>query len=812
MAYDPQQQRPEEQTTNSNRETLNIQQPGEKANTGFDWGKVRAAREAAGRPSKVQENNPSVSVKDVLLSAAASPVDIISGGAQIFNAGEQKLKEHAAQYINGEKKPLIDIPISPEELVVLRDNSGNPLSGVGSTLIKGAGSVAESFSKGLRENYSEEGKQAAAMDFAKIERDKNDNITGISAGEGFFDKDAWLINAIPTITQMATSSLVAKYGAKAVARGVEQATYNKLKTSVPETVARETAQLAAEKARVIAQKTGFVGMTTATAQGHGGNEMRDEINAIPFDQLIASPTFQSAFSTIDNDPSNAKLSDTQKLTMARNIVAERAATSVTGDPRMLAINIAASTLGDHTLLKLLTSKTAAKGVLSGMTTGAVAEGATEFAQGAFQRYVQNQQLIDIAGQKIDPMKNVMETGANNAVIGMGVGGTIGTVGGIRSRRAAETTPETPVDIEGSPVSENIDPTIQPEMTPQAENQSSPEVAVQQNSVSENGVPNSQIDDFRDTPAYLRQDPRVQGFADDSDVQRSLAEPEAQPTAQDLIQQQMESGEQGYTPDEISILQQADQIRAQRTPRLPAPGNIHPGEGFPMPGPIQGDEPQAGSAPQFTAGEQTRGQVYLPREQAEQQGAVRETHTYDGQTDPQAITDKNIIFADGPVVNPDDVQSGKAPQFEGGQRKDVRRFTEAMGAQSETAITDQRQRAGGVPIDARTEAYAKGETLGELRLHHGKPFPNEKVARFTKWAKMPGAVIEPVGDGFVVRLPPEPTDNRKASTKEGHIESVDPQGELRLHHGKPFRSEKVARLTKWAKMPGAVIEPVGDGFG
>ncbi|HEM6599491.1 TPA: hypothetical protein U2G34_004589, partial [Yersinia enterocolitica] len=402
---------------------------------------------------------------------------------------------------------------------------------------------------------------------------------------------------------------------------------------------------------------------------------------------------------------------------------------------------------------------------------------------------------------------VVETGANNAVLGAGIGGAAGTIGGIRGHRsAAEATSETPVNADGSPVSENIDPSQQPESPV------SPEVAVQQNSVSENGVPNSQIDDFRDTPAYLRQDPRVQGFADDSDVQRSLAEPEAQPTAQDLIQQQMESGEQGFTPDELSILQQADQIRAQRTPRLPAPGNIHPGEGFPMPGPIQGDEPQAGSAPQFTAGEQTRGQVYLPREQAEQQGAVRETHTYDGQTDPQAITDKNIIFANGPVVNPDDVQSGKTPQFEGGQRKDVRRFTEAMGAQSETAITDQRQRAGGVPIDARTEAYAKGETLGELRLHHGKPFPNEKVARFTKWAKMPGAVIEPVGDGFGVRLPAKSTDSGIASTKEGHIESGTPQGELRLHHGKPFPNEKVARFTKWAKMPGAVIEPVGDGFG
>ncbi|HHL2632493.1 LPD38 domain-containing protein [Yersinia enterocolitica] len=810
MTYDPQQQqRPEEQTSNSNRETLNIQQPGENAKTGFDWGAVRAAREAAGRQSKApQSNDPSIGLKDVLLSAAAAPADIISGNVQMFKAGNQLLDDKASEYRSGEKKPLIDIPVSPEMLKVMRDSGGNSIANAGNTLVERAGSLAENISKDIKNNYSDDAKQAAAMTF--IERDKDGNL---QAGAGMFDKDAWLINAIPTISQMIGSGAFAKFGAKAVSRGVEQATYERLKKSVPDAVARETAQLAGEKAREIAQKTGFVGIMAGTAQGSSGNEMRDEINALPFDQLVQSPTFQKAFSTIDSDPNNSALSDTQKLTLARNQVAEQAASSVTVDPRMLAINIAASTLGDHTLLSLLTKKGAASGVISGASLGAVAEGGTEFTQGAAQRYVQNQQLIDTAGQKIDPMKGVVETGANNAVLGAGIGGAAGTVGGIRGRRsAAEATSETPVNADGSPVSENIDPSQQQEVTPQAENQASPEVAVQQNSVSENGVPNSQIDDFRDTPAYLRQDPRVQGFADDSDVQRSLAEPEAQPTAQDLIQQQMESGEQGFTPDELAILEQADQIRAQRTPRLPAPGNIHPGEGFPMPGPIQGDESQAGAAPQFTAGEQARGQVYLPREQAEQQGEVRETQTYDGQTDPQAITDKNIIFAEGPATNPDEVQSGQAPQFDGGQRKDVRRFTEAMGKQSETAITDQRQRAGGVPIDARTEAYAKGETLGELRLHHGKPFPNEKVARFTKWAKMPGAVIEPIGDGFGVRLPAKSTDSGIASTKEGHIEPESPQGELKLNHGKPFPNEKVARFTKWAKMPGAVIEPVGDGFG
>lgn len=253
MTYDPQRQRPEGQVSNSNRETLNIRQPGESANTGFDWGAVRAAREAAGRSAKSQD--PSVGIKDVLLSIAAAPADIISGNAQLFKAGNQFLDDRASKYLRGEKKPLIDIPISPEMLKVMQNNSGNTLSNLGNALIQRAGTLAENASKSIKDNYSDGAKQAAAMPF--IERNKDGNL---QAGAGLFDKDAWLINAIPTITQMATSGLVAKFGARAVAEGVERATYERLKKSVPDAVARETAQLAGEKARGIAQKTGFVGM------------------------------------------------------------------------------------------------------------------------------------------------------------------------------------------------------------------------------------------------------------------------------------------------------------------------------------------------------------------------------------------------------------------------------------------------------------------------------------------------------------------------------------------------------------------------
>ncbi|WP_267248500.1 LPD38 domain-containing protein [Yersinia sp. Marseille-Q5920] len=290
MTYDPQQQRPEEQTTNSNRETLNIQQPGENANTGFDWGVVRAAREAAGRQSKVpQANDPSVGLKDVLLSAAAAPTDIISGNAQLFKAGNQRLDDKASEYRSGEKKPLIDIPVSPEMLRVMQENSGNLLSRAGNAVIGGVGDLAQSASKEIKSNYSEGAKEAAAMDFITFERDKNKNVTGIKAGAGLFDKDAWMINAIPSISQMFLTASGAKLGANAVERMAEKGAYNRLIKVLPEEAARATAKETAQMAKRRAQVTGFVGVSTGTAQGQGGND----------------PELYRAFTMIDLERSNS---------------------------------------------------------------------------------------------------------------------------------------------------------------------------------------------------------------------------------------------------------------------------------------------------------------------------------------------------------------------------------------------------------------------------------------------------------------------------------------------------------------------------
>ncbi len=579
----------------------------------------------------------------------------------------------------------------------------------------------------------------------------------------------------------------------------ERATFNRLSKSMPEQAARQLAKETADQAAAVAGKTTFVGAMSGSAQGQGGIDMREQINSLSFNELMESSTFQSAFSSIDSNPDNVRLSDTQKLELARTQVADQAASAVTADPRLLAVNIAASTLGDHTLLKLLTRKGAASGVLSGMTTGAVSEGATEFAQGAGQRYVQNEQLIDTAGQKIDPMKDVLKTGANNAVVGAGMGGTIGAVGGVRGRQAdQQSNPEpTAGDLTGDqPQATQVDvPEWQVSGQPSAEGNGSsipvvkmgedspppgytgewrdggPVISVTQGADSsqlnpENvvGTPQSRIDEFRDTPAYLREDPRIQGFAEDSDVQRALAEQPDSPTAEQLIRQQIEQGDQGYSPQELEALEQAEKIIAARRPRLPAPGKTSV---IAMPGEVRqpfGDDIQAGAGPQFDAGKQVRGQEFIPAERYPATNEVgRANQTYDGEAVPtSAIEDKNIIFSGSPTI--DEGQTAQPPQFTEGEtrtQRQTRQFSDAMGVNDQATLPDQRHRVAGVPIDAQTEAYARGEPVGQLKLFApGKPYSSERVAKASQWAKTPGATVEEVDGGYAVRLPaPEQQKNK-----------------------------------------------------
>ncbi|QRN32599.1 hypothetical protein [Pectobacterium brasiliense] len=840
MVYDPQQQRPEQQVTNNNRQTLNIQQPGETS----DFDRQFFSSENWNKP--VVE--PEATMGDYVKAVGAGALDMVAGVGQLFKSGNQLLDEKNADTAGGAANPL---GIDSQMMGVMRQNAGNPVSRAGNFIIEGAGDLASAASQRIKDSYSDGAKKAASLDFVKFEHDQAGGIADVSAGEGLFDKDAWLINAVPTIAQLLTAGSVSKLGAGAAREMAERATFNRLSKSMPEEVARQLAKETADRAAAVAGKTTFVGAMSGSAQGQGGIDMREQINSLSFNELMGSSTFQSAFSSIDSNPDNARLSDTQKLELARTQVADQAASAVTADPRLLAVNIAASTLGDHTLLKLLTRKGAASGVLSGMTTGAVSEGATEFAQGAGQRYVQNEQLIDTAGQKIDPMKDVLKTGANNAVVGAGMGGTIGAVGGVRGRQAdQQSNPEpTAGDLTGDqPQATQVDvPEWQVSGQPSAEGNGSsipvvkmgedspppgytgewrdggPVISVTQGADNsllnpENvvGTSQSRIDEFRDTPAYLREDPRIQGFAEDSDVQRALAEQADSPTAEQLIRQQIEHGGQDYSLQELEALEQAERIIAARRPRLPATGQKSL---IAMSGEVRqpfSDEIQTGTGPQFTEGEtRTQRQTLQFSDGANDQATLPDQRhrvarvPVDTQTEAKRAPTDEFLDAlsvtpmqrgkmdkalqemvhysefDRPVTRAEAVQGlvgrGWHPETAQGMSDNGRAKTSYRIVSDDGNLYNVTKaehdfarhliaKRDFIPMQPDRSSRATEGPLGELKLMSGRPFPYEKAAKASRWGKMSGATVEQVEGGYAVRLPApkqsKPYDSR-AAPPEGH---------------------------------------------
>ncbi|EFK2644528.1 hypothetical protein A8600_005237, partial [Escherichia coli] len=129
-------------------------------------------------------------------------------------------------------------------------------------------------------------------------------------------------------------------------------------------------------------------------------------------------------------------------------------------------------------------------------------------------------------------------------------------------------------------------------------------------------------DPMEQPAFMR-DPRFRGFTgDDTEVQARLARGNA-PTAEELVRSQMAEGDAGPTAQELT-----------ERPRLPAPGDIHPGQGYPLPGEVARtpDENQAGRGGRFTTTGEVKGQSFqkgqapAPENAAGRQGKILEGET------------------------------------------------------------------------------------------------------------------------------------------------------------------------------------------
>lgn len=128
-------------------------------------------------------------------------------------------------------------------------------------------------------------------------------------------------------------------------------------------------------------------------------------------------------------------------------------------------------------------------------------------------------------------------------------------------------------------------------------------------------------DNLEIPAFMR-DPRFRDFTDEpTDVQTRLTRGNA-PTAEELVHEQMAKGDAGPTDYEL----------AER-PRLPPPGDIHPGQGYPLPGDVRRmpDEPPAGRGGRYTTTGEVRGQSYEKgRQTVASEGVQRQGETFPGE--------------------------------------------------------------------------------------------------------------------------------------------------------------------------------------
>ncbi|EOO5584887.1 LPD5 domain-containing protein, partial [Escherichia coli] len=146
-------------------------------------------------------------------------------------------------------------------------------------------------------------------------------------------------------------------------------------------------------------------------------------------------------------------------------------------------------------------------------------------------------------------------------------------------------------------------------------------------------------DPMEQPAFMR-DPRFRGFTgDDTEVQARLARGNA-PTAEELVHSQMAEGDAGPTAQELT-----------ERPRLPAPGDIHPGQGYPLPGEVARtpDENQAGRGGRFTTTGEVKGQSFQKgRAQAPENAAGRQGEILEGEPVRRGLPSPDAQNATAPV--------------------------------------------------------------------------------------------------------------------------------------------------------------------
>ncbi|HFF0495383.1 TPA: LPD5 domain-containing protein, partial [Escherichia coli] len=253
-------------------------------------------------------------------------------------------------------------------------------------------------------------------------------------------------------------------------------------------------------------------------------------------------------------------------------------------------------------------------------------------------------------------------------------------------------------------------------------------------------------DPMEQPAFMR-DPRFRGFTgDDTEVQARLARGNA-PTAEELVRSQMAEGDAGPTAQELT-----------ERPRLPAPGDIHPGQGYPLPGEVARtpDENQAGRGGRFTTTGEVKGQSFQKgRAQAPENAAGRQGEILEGEPVRRGLPSPDAQNATAPVREglpaPDIARNVRMPQPESLPRT-VRDSLPELAQQAEV-----RRQAGGnrdipqpetIAPESETTVFTDrestvrgGEVRGKKIEDFGEEIKGAAKHRYAQLAETLGKTLE-----------------------------------------------------------------------
>ncbi|EFF2690864.1 hypothetical protein B9E19_003940 [Escherichia coli] len=461
MAYS-EEQRPEAQLGNQNRNSLNIQQPGE----------TDSYEAFFSDSNRWKDNSTSFSLGDVLPTMGKGFARSVRGtGEMARGLGDAMIQspvKTGARILNEFSRMGLPGVATVQDIFAGGSRGADEVI---DTLPDGKNAVTDTVGKGLKVTSKAVSDGAKSSDEWLTSKMSPGALRALNTPmtEGYDDSAVWVAKGVNLI-----GALVPDMVAGGVAKKVGDVTLRKTLTAglekkyiaagmQPERATALAAEAVDKKMPDLFQ-AGLITHSTASAQGQSAMAAADAVLNADYSELAQSPKFQQTFLSIDADPQHAQLTDRQKMDLAKERVADEVRAQLATDPELLAVNAMAAKLGDAQLLNLAMRGTA-NTVKSGMIRNATEQGAINAAQGGYSRYQENMALRDTAGMDVSPWEGVADATIEGGTLGAAMGAPSGAVAGYRGRRqAAEETAmrdaETVQQGEAAPQPEPVDPVAQ----------------------------------------------------------------------------------------------------------------------------------------------------------------------------------------------------------------------------------------------------------------------------------------------------------------------------------------------------------------